>query len=90
MRFLGVVERVGNKMPEPMTLFLVLGVLVLIIAHIGSMFGWGATGMMYNSTTGAVEEQTVMVTTLLTGEGITYILNNMVKLFVNYSALGRA
>lgn len=88
MRFLGVVERVGNKMPEPMTLFLVLGVLVLIIAHIGSMFGWGATGMMYNSTTGAVEEQTVMVTTLLTGEGITYILNNMVKLFVNYSALG--
>lgn len=88
MRFLGGVERVGNKMPEPMTLFLILAVLVLIIAHIGSIFGWSATGLMYNSATQTVEEQTIAVTTLLTGEGITYILNNMVKLFVNYSALG--
>ena len=44
--------------------------------------------MMYNATSGAVEEQTIKVTSLLTGEGITYMLNNMVKLFVNYSALG--
>ena len=88
LRFLDGVERVGNKMPEPMTLFLVLAIAVLIIAHIGSIFGWSATGMMYNAATGAVEEQTVKVTSLLTGEGITYMLNNMVKLFVNYSALG--
>ena len=88
MRFLGGVERVGNKMPEPMTLFLVLAIAVLIIAHIGSIFGWSATGVMYNAASGAVEEQTIKVTSLLTGEGITYMLNNMVKLFVNYSALG--
>ena len=66
MRFLDGVERVGNKMPEPMTLFLVLAIAVLIIAHIGSIFGWSATGMMYNATSGAVEEQTIKVTSLLT------------------------
>lgn len=88
MRFLGVVERVGNKMPEPMTLFLILAVGVLVIAHIGALLGWSAAGVMYNSATGQVESQTIMVTSLLTKDGITYILNNMVKLFVNYSALG--
>ena len=88
MRALDVVERVGNKMPEPLTLFFILAVLVLVIAHIGSILGWSATGMIYNSASGAVEEQTVSVVSLLNGGGITYILNNMVRLFVNYSALG--
>lgn len=75
-------------MPEPITLFLLLAVFVLIIAHVGSIFGWSATGELYNAAAGQVEPQTIKVVTLLDREGIVYILSNLVKTFVNYSPLG--
>ena len=56
LRFLDKIEAAGNKLPHPMTIFFYLSVLVVVVSGIGSLMGWSATGEMYNSSTGVVEE----------------------------------
>ena len=87
-RFLRAVERVGNKMVQPMTLFGILCVIVIVLSVIGSAFGWSATGEMYDTASGTVQETTITVYNLLSRDGITYMLNNFVSNVVNYSPLG--
>ena len=87
-KFLRTVEAVGNKMVQPMTMFGILCVIVVLLSWIGSMMGWSATGEMYNSASGMVEETTVTVYNLLSRDGITYMLSNFVNNVVTYSPLG--
>ena len=87
-KFLRTVEAVGNKMVQPMTMFGILCVIVVLLSWIGSMLGWSATGEMYNSASGMVEETTVSVYNLLSRDGITYMLSNFVNNVVTYSPLG--
>lgn len=87
-RFLRAVERVGNKMVQPMTLFGILCIIVVLLSAIGSALGWSATGEMYNNTSKAVEMTTIEVYNLLSADGITYMLNNYVNNVITYSPLG--
>ena len=41
--FLGFIEKVGNKLPDPFWLFVILGVLVLISSFIFNKLGLSAT-----------------------------------------------
>ena len=45
-KFLKTVEIVGNKMVQPVTLFGILCVIVILLSFIGSVLGWSATGEM--------------------------------------------
>lgn len=76
--FLGAVERIGNKIPHPFYLFLVL----LVVVGIFSMIFRGVS--VINPSTGEVAE----VKGLFTGEGLTYIFKNMVANFINFAPLG--
>ena len=60
MRFLDGVEKIGNKMPNPATLFLILTALVMIISAICARMGVSVTYETVNTANGnAVEEVTV-------------------------------
>lgn len=37
---LGVIERVGNRLPDPLTLFLAIGAGIVALSSIGSLAGW--------------------------------------------------
>ena len=87
-RFLRTVERVGNKMVQPMTLFGILCIIVVLLSAIGSAFGWSATGEMYDNSTKAVQMTTIEVYNLLSRDGITYMLSNFVSNVINYAPLG--
>ena len=39
-RALALVERIGNRLPDPATLFVVLGIVVLLLSWIGAKAGW--------------------------------------------------
>ncbi|MDY3690529.1 MAG: AbgT family transporter, partial [Dysosmobacter sp.] len=82
------IERVGNKMVQPVTLFGILCLIVLALSWIGSLLGWSATGEMYNKASGLVEVSTVNVFNLLSRDGITYMLENFVSNVIGYSPLG--
>lgn len=78
--FLGWVERVGNKIPHPFMLFLWLIVVVIIASFICTKLGI--------SVKNPVDGKTMAIKNLLSGEGIVYMLQNMVKNFTGFAPLG--
>ncbi len=79
-RFLNLVERGGNALPHPATLFLGFAVITLIISWIGSWLGW----QILHPATGDV----VHVKNLLSGDGLHFILEKTVVNFTDFAPLG--
>ncbi|EOM76775.1 AbgT family transporter [Rhodococcus rhodnii] len=79
-RVLGAIERVGNKLPHPFYLFLLVAGLVAVASTLASAFG--------ASTTDPVTGETVAVKGILTGEGIAYALTEAIDNFVEFPPLG--
>ncbi|MCF4007574.1 AbgT family transporter [Corynebacterium uropygiale] len=77
---LGVIEWLGNKLPDPFWLFVILGILVLISSWIGEHLGMSA---MNPST-----EEEVHVENLLSAEGFHKIFTEAVNNFISFPPLG--
>ena len=77
---LGTIERVGNALPHPFILFLYLVVALIILAAVLAALGVSAV----NPTTGEV----VKVQSLLTRDGMVWILGSLVSNFSGFAALG--
>ena len=80
-RFLDSIEKVGNKLPHPITLFAILALLVIIISAIVASFGISVEHP-------GEEGETVEVTSLLSKEGIRYLFESMVDNFIGFAPLG--
>ncbi len=87
-KFLNFVEGTGNRLPHPISIFGILALAIVFISGLCSMLGVSATGELYNMATGVVEEQTIHVVSLMTREGMAYMLTNAVKNFTNFAPLG--
>ena len=79
-RVLGLVERIGNRLPDPATLFVLLGVLVLILSAVGSSAGWQVADPRDPS-------RVLGVTNLLSAEGIRWILTSALRNFLDFPPL---
>jgi aminobenzoyl-glutamate transport protein len=79
-RVLNRVEIAGNKLPQPVTLFLILAAIVLVASWIFSMLGISAIHP------GTQEE--IKAVNLLSAEGIRRIFTSMVKVFTDFPPLG--
>lgn len=88
--FLNFIERIGNKLPHPGTLFLIMTLLVMILSFIGSFFNWSVTydGLVKVEDTYVTQEITATAKSLLSTEGITYIFSSIVTNFTNFAPLG--
>ncbi|MCX7444698.1 AbgT family transporter [Corynebacterium pygosceleis] len=78
--FLGLVERLGNMLPDPFWLFVILSGLVLVSSFIGEKIGMTAT----NPSTG----EEVRVTNLLSADGLQRMINEAVPNFTSFPPLG--
>lgn len=87
-RWLNGIERVGNKLPHPITLFALLVLAVVIISAICAALGVSATGELVNRSKGIVEEQTVWAVSLINGEGFAYMLTHAISNFTSFAPLG--
>lgn len=87
-KLLNGVERIGNKVPHPAIIFLWLIVLVVILSHIFYMMGQNATYDVLNLETGNFESTTIFVRSLLSAEGIRFILTTPVANLMSFQALG--
>ncbi|MBU3672438.1 MAG: AbgT family transporter [Sinobacteraceae bacterium] len=79
-RFLDVVERSGNALPHPATLFAMLALLVILLSWVAAQFGLA----VQHPSTGA----TVTAVNLLSLEGLHRILTNLVGNFTSFAPLG--
>jgi aminobenzoyl-glutamate transport protein len=79
-RFLSWIERAGNKLPDPITLFVALAAIVLVVSWICSLFGVSAV----HPGTGNV----LTVTNLLSKSGFRKIWSLAVTNFTGFAPMG--
>ena len=79
-RILDVIERVGNKLPDPFALFVGLAVLIMIISYIFNLFDASV------NHPGTGEE--LPIRSLISGEGLQFILTSMLENFTGFAPLG--
>ncbi|TVQ11441.1 MAG: AbgT family transporter [Leptolyngbya sp. DLM2.Bin27] len=77
---LGGIERIGNALPDPVTMFLILAILVILIS--------GLAAAINVSVVHPATEETVTAVSLLTPDGIRRIITEAVRNFVEFPPLG--
>src|SRR5262249_5072151 len=87
-KLLDTVERVGNKVPHPAVIFAILIGIVLCLSHVFYLMGASVTYQSVNPDTDQVEEVTTVAKSLLTGDGIRFMYENVVKNFMAFNAVG--
>ncbi|MGC9363432.1 MAG: AbgT family transporter [Fidelibacterota bacterium] len=80
LRALDVIEKIGNKLPHPATLFAIFALLTLVFSYIIDRMG--ATAI--HPGTG----ETIRVINLLSGDGFRFIWSSATDNFVNFPPLG--
>ena len=101
--WLGWIERVGNRLPDPATLFLIGTVLVMIASAVAVKSGWvvherlpdhaAALGQATSDGTPAEVEwketgRTFEANNILTRDGLFWAISSMVENFINFAPLG--
>lgn len=87
-RLLDAVERVGNKVPHPAVIFVLLILIVILLSHVFYLMGTSATYEGINADTHKLEKITTSVQSLLTAEGIRFMYANVVANFMAFTAVG--
>ena len=79
-RFLNIVERGGNALPHPATLFLIMAVSALCISYLGYLLDWE---VLHPATGEAIKTRN-----LLSADGLHFILEETVRNFTDFAPLG--
>ena len=82
--FLGTIEKVGNKLPHPAMLFVLLALFIIVVSEIVARMGISATYV--DARLG--EEVTTTAVSLLNGEGLSFIFNSATDNFTGFAPLG--
>ncbi|MDR5659196.1 AbgT family transporter [Serpentinicella sp. ANB-PHB4] len=85
-KFLDVIEFVGNKLPHPVTLFVLLSLIVIIISDIAARAG--VVVEFERLVSGELQAETVEAVSLLTKDGIRRIFSEAVGNFTGFPPLG--
>lgn len=79
-KFLDVMERAGNKLPDPLVLFALVAVLFIVLSGV---FSW-----LNITAVNPIDGTELIPVNLMTGEGFVKILTNMVTNFTSFAPLG--
>lgn len=79
-RMLDGIERAGNKLPDPITLFLWLSLIVVLVSWLCSALGVSAVN--------PADGNTVTVTNLFSTHGLQYLWTNVIGNFSGFAPLG--
>jgi aminobenzoyl-glutamate transport protein len=87
-RFLDGIERVGNMVPHPVVIFLVLIGIVIVLSFILSLFGTAVTMERINPDTHEIEKATTALRSLLDADGIRFMYSSLIPNFMSFTAVG--
>lgn len=86
-RLLDALERAGNRLPHPVTLFILATALVLVLSHVGQALGWSASAEGLTAA-GEDEPAAAAVRSLLDRDGLYHALSSVVDNFIEFPPLG--
>jgi len=87
-KLLDLVERVGNTVPHPVVIFVLLIGLVILLSHVFYLRGSTVTYQAVNPATDEIETMTTSVRSLLTADGLRFMYSGVVQNFMNFTAVG--
>ena len=87
-KFLDMVEKVGNKLPHPVTIFVLFSIAVIIISDIAARAGITIEFNMIDRTTMESKMTTVNAVSLLNADGIRFMFSKAVSNFTGFAPLG--
>lgn len=87
-KLLDTVERVGNKVPHPAVIFVILIGIVIVLSHLFYVLGASVTYQSVNPDTDEVEQVTTSAKSLLTGDGVRFMFERVVQNFMDFNAVG--
>lgn len=86
--FLNKVAIIANKLPHPVTIFIIFSVTIAILSAIFSKMGVSVEIETINRSTKEIENTTFFVKNLLDAEGIRWIFESAVENFISFEPLG--
>ena len=87
-KILDTVERIGNAVPHPVVIFLILIAIVMVVSHILYLFGAQVSYQVINPDTFEIQTATTKANSLLNADGIRHIYTRLVPNFLGFSAVG--
>jgi aminobenzoyl-glutamate transport protein len=87
-KILDVVERVGNKVPHPVMIFVYLIAIVVVLSALLGVFGVSVSYQTYDQASGDIVTATTGARSLLTADGIRFMFTGVVQNFMNFNAVG--
>jgi aminobenzoyl-glutamate transport protein len=87
-RVLDVVERVGNRVPHPVVIFVILILVVIALSHLLWMLGASVTYQIVDPDTLEIETRTTAARSLLTVDGVRFMFTGVVANFMGFNAVG--
>ena len=87
-RFLLVVEKLGNVLPHPVTLFAILCVVVLGVSQLAEWIDLQVVDPRPEGAKGRAANGIISAIGLLNAEGVRLIFKNLVKNYTNFAPLG--
>ncbi|QIR15917.1 AbgT family transporter [Shewanella aestuarii] len=88
VRFLNIVERLGNLLPHPITLFAMFCAAVVVISGIAGYFELSVVDPRPEGTAGRSPDGLIHVVSLLSAEGLQRIVSGLVTNFTGFTPLG--
>lgn len=87
-RLLDSIERVGNMVPHPVVIFLILIGIVIALSAVMSIFGSAITYERINPETLEMEQASTAIRSLLDVNGIRFMYESLVPNFMSFTAVG--
>ena len=87
-KILDAVERVGNRVPHPVMIFVYLIAVVVVLSAVLAAFGVHVTYQAYNPASGKIEPASTAARSLMTVDGIRFMFTGIVQNFMNFNAVG--
>ncbi|WP_019170033.1 AbgT family transporter [Pseudaminobacter salicylatoxidans] len=87
-RFLDGIERVGNMVPHPVVIFLILIAIVIVLSALLGAFGATVTFERINPETHGIEQASASIRSLLDADGIRFMYVSLVPNFMSFTAVG--
>ncbi|MCT4595526.1 MAG: AbgT family transporter [Anaeromicrobium sp.] len=88
-KFIKIIEKAGNKLPHPLTIFTFLAGFVLVLSYFLAKMGVSVTYMAASRNAAeAAKETTIAVVNLLSKEELQGITMNFVKTYITFFPIG--
>ena len=85
---LNAIERVGNKLPHPATIFVILSAIIIALSAVMAKMNISVTYTGLDRSSMEIKEMTATIVSLLTPEGIRYMFTSAVTNFTSFAPLG--